>query len=982
MSKSLRFITACLIATLFSTAAFAQSITLRGTVRDSVSKEPVPAVSVLIKGGSAGDYTDDNGNFSITTTAKLPLTLVFTSVGGYEMKEVNVTDASANIEVDFTPVSILGQEVVVAATLTTQRTLESPVTIERLGGAALRNSPLPNYYDAIANLKGVDMHTASLTFRTITTRGFISSGNTRLNQLIDGMDNQAPGLNFAVGNIVGLTELDVDNIELLSGASSALYGSGGMNGTVLITSKNPFKYQGLSFNLKQGIMHVDGIQRKASPYYDWNMRWGKKINDRLALKLTWQLLKANDWQAQDYRNVSRTGVLSKLVGGDRLSDPNYDGINVYGDETSANMLSVTQSIQESYRAGIAAASGGFVPNIVTTLNGLIPANATYANAVSIINANFVGPLAPLAPTVRDQLLPFYWGLRNSWVPNQNVSRTGYQERDLVDYNSLNFKFTGGLHYKITPGIEASWNTYWGTGTTVYTGADRYSLRNFKMAQHKLEFRHKSWFLRGYTTQENSGEAYNATVLGRLMQEAFRPSGTGPAPWYPTYIGNFIGYKLNLYNTGIVPSDYNAHLFARAAADVGRPLPGTQAFEDLKKQIRTTPIPKGAKFLDRSDLYALDGRFNFSDAIGFSEQLEVIVGAGWKQYVLNSQGTIFADTAGAIKISEYGGFAQLKKDLGKFLTLTAAARYDKHVNFDGKFTPRFTAVIHATNDHNIRLSYQTAYRFPANQDQYINLNVGSGLLIGFLPEFFTFYNFESNTPYTAESINAYRASGNSANTNLLVPAVQKQVKPESVSSGEIGYKGLFNKKLLIDAYAYYSKYQDFLARVAVGQSLTGSPSGVFNPLTTRNLSYQQTSITDVKAIGWGVGIEYELPQRFILSGNIFSDKLQDLEPGLISFFNAPEYRWNAGLRNDNLWGSNIGFNVIVKWQDNNFYEGTFVTGTLPYFTTVDAQVSYRLPGTKSIFRVGGSNVGNTYYRTGFGSPSVGGLYYISYGYNIF
>ena len=110
------------------------------------------------------------------------------------------------------------------------------------------------------------MHTASLTFRTITTRGFISSGNTRLNQLIDGMDNQAPGLNFAVGNIVGLTELDVDNIELLSGASSALYGSGGMNGTVLITSKNPFKYQGLSFNLKQGIMHVDGIKLKASPY--------------------------------------------------------------------------------------------------------------------------------------------------------------------------------------------------------------------------------------------------------------------------------------------------------------------------------------------------------------------------------------------------------------------------------------------------------------------------------------------------------------------------------------------------------------------------------------------------------------------------------------------------------------------------------------------------------------------------------------------
>lgn len=970
MRKSQRFLTACFIATLFWISASAQNVTIKGTVRDSSNKEPVPAVSVLVKGTSDGDYTDDKGNFSITTSAKLPLTLVFTSAGGYEAKEVNVTNASDNIEVDFTPVSTLGQEVVVAATLTSQRILESPVTIERLGGTALRNSPLPNYYEAIANLKGVDMHTASLTFRTVTTRGFVSSGNTRLNQLIDGMDNQAPGLNFAVGNIVGLTELDVDNIELLSGASSALYGSGGMNGTILITSKNPFKYQGLSFNLKQGIMHVDGKQRNASPYYDWNMRWGKKITDRLAFKLTWQLLKANDWQADDYRNVSRTGVLSKLAGGNRVTDPNYDGVNVYGDETSANMLAVATSVQSAIAAQLPVPGG-----IINVLNAIIPANATIAQRNAIIAATFGGNPALLAGV--QQLIPFYWGLRNGWFPNQNVSRTGYEEKHLVDYNSLNFKFTTGLHYKITPGIEASWNTYWGTGTTVYTGADRYSLRNFKMAQHKLEFRHNFWFLRGYTTQENAGEAYNATVLGRLMQEAFRPSTS----WYPLYLANYEGYMESLYNSNTVPSNANAHTFARAAADAGRPLPGTTAFNLLKKQVRTTAIPQGAKFLDQSDLYAVDARLNFSDVLGFTDKFEVIVGAGWKQYVLNSYGTIFADTTSSIKVHEIGGFAQVKKDIGELLTLTASTRYDKHVNFDGKWTPRFTAVVHATKDHNIRLSFQTAYRFPANQDQYINLNVGSGILIGFLPEFFAFYNFSTNTPYTAESITAYRASGNPGNTNLLVAAVQRVVKPETVSSGEIGYKGLFNKKFLIDVYAYYSKYKDFLARVAVGQSLTGSPSGVFNPLTTRNLSYQQTSTTDVKALGWGVGVEYQLPRNFIFSGNIFSDKLRDLEPGLISFFNAPEYRWNLGLRNDNIW-KNIGFNVIVKWQDNNFYEGTFVTGTLPYFTWVDAQVSYRLPKSKSVFRVGGSNIGNNYYRTGFGSPYIGGLYYISYGYNIF
>src|SRR6185503_2377873 len=357
MSKSLRFTAACLITALFSLQALAQTVTIKGTVRNSTSKEGVPAVSVTIKGTSLGTYTDDKGDFSISTSAKLPLTLIFTSVG-FDSKEVNVSDAGAAVDVDFIAVSTLGQEVVVAAARTQQRIIDAPVTVERLGSSALRNAAAPNYYEALTNLKGVDMHTASITFRTVTTRGFVSSGNTRFNQLIDGMDNQAPGLNFSVGNIVGLTELDVDNMELLSGASSALYGSGGMNGTLLITSKNPFKYQGLSFNIKQGINHVDGKQRPAAPYHDWTFRWAKAWKNKLAFKFTWQLIKAEDWQANDYDDVARTSIVSKIKPGlNRITDPNYDGVNVYGDETSANIFLVANAIQQQFVAGIATASG-------------------------------------------------------------------------------------------------------------------------------------------------------------------------------------------------------------------------------------------------------------------------------------------------------------------------------------------------------------------------------------------------------------------------------------------------------------------------------------------------------------------------------------------------------------------------------------------------------------------------------------------------
>ncbi len=260
--------------------------------------------------------------------------------------------------------------------------------------------------------------------------------------------------------------------------------------------------------------------------------------------------------------------------------------------------------------------------------------------------------------------------------------------------------------------------------------------------------------------------------------------------------------------------------------------------------------------------------------------------------------------------------------------------------------------------------------------------GAGTLIGCLPSFQNYYKLNSTLPgYTPESILAYRASGNPLNTSILVRGTYSEVKPETVRAFEVGYRGVLAKKILVDAYWYFSKYQNFLARYGLGQSETGNPMEVYSPFTTTNISYIQNSSTRVKSDGWGFGLEYKVIKNYILYGNVYSDVLKDVPAGFVSFFNAPKYRWNAGLRNDNVCHG-VGFNVVVKWQDNNYYEGTFVTGTLPSFTSVDAQISYRPANSKNVFRIGGTNVGNNYQRTGFGSPAVGGLYYISYGYNLF
>lgn len=985
MRKSYCFLAALMMSILFSVTVNAQTVTISGTVTNNTSKEIVPAVSVLVKGTSQGTYTNSDGEFSLKVS-KLPVVLIFSSIG-FESQELSVTDATKPVSIDFIVNNALGQEVVIAATRSAQRLIESPVTVERMGASLIKNLSAPTVYESITNLKGVDVHTASLTFRTVTTRGFVSSGNTRLNQLVDGMDNQAPGLNFSVSSIVGLTDLDVDNIEILSGASSALYGSGGMNGTILITSKNPFKYQGFSYNVKQGIMHVDGKQRNAAPYNNISMRWAKVINNKVAFRLSGELIRGSDWQADDYRNKKQIGILSSVIGGNRTNDPNFNGVNIYGDETDINMDAFSLAVQSQSNAGLLAASGGTI-NVVSLLNTYY---ASIGNPVYPTNAQVAGfysfpwPAAVagfinnpgVQPTINN-MLPFYNGYKNGYYRNTNVSRTGYNEKDLVDYNTLNAKINAGVHWKINDKIEASLNTYFGTGTTVYTGANRYSLRNFRMAQHKLEFKAKNWMLRGYTTQENAGDSYIGDAVGSFINEAYSPSST---QWLPTYIGTFSETRRQTQ----AQSDITIHNNARAIADANRLIPGTAAFKAAADKIKNTPVnkPGGAKFLDKSDLYAAEAQLNVSEVGNFSNVVEVLAGTSWKQWVMNSQGTIFADTVQALRVNEYGGYVQLKKKLfNDVLTLTASGRYDNQTNFKGKFTPRVAAVVRIARDNNIRLSYQTSYRFPSNQNQYISLRLGGGssFLIGCLPEFQSFYKLNTTRPgYTAASILAYRA-GSPADSSRLVRAPYTEVKPETVKSYELGYRGVVAKKLLVDAYFYYSKYDNFLLSTAVGQSQSSSSLGLYSAFTTNNLSYVQNSNRTIKSNGWGIGLDYKVYKEYALYGNVFSDVLKDIQPGEISFFNAPKYRYNIGLRNDNVC-HNVGFNVVYKWQDNNYYEGTFISGTLPYFGWWDGQISYRPKGTKSTFRVGGTNLGNQYQRTGYGSPAVGGLYYMSYGYNL-
>ena len=911
-----------ILTALFCPAlGFAQTI-LKGVVHNKATGEPIPAVSVTVAGSSGGDFTDDKGRFRITLHHALPVTVLVSSIG-FETKEVQLNSLPASLDITLTPTVSVGQEVVVSASRSAQRKLSSPVTIEQISNKDIIQSPQMNYYDMIQGLKGVDVTVSSLGFTSVTTRGFNTSGNTNFLQVVDGMDNQAPGLNFPLGTAIGLTQLDVDNIELLSGASSALYGSRGLNGTLLMTGKDPFKYQGLSLQLTQGVNHVHGSGSSdpvgASPYYDWTLRWAKKLSDKVAFKINAQYTQAKDWVVTDTTNKNGPGS--------KYTDPNYNGVNCYGCATSVDINPFLEAAE--------AGNPGLAP--------------------------MIDPIVGKGPNY--------------------VARTGYPEYGYLDNNANMFKANAELRYKIQPHLEAIFSGTFGTGNVVYTNDTRYQLKNFKVGQYRVELKSDNWFFRAYTTQENSGNTLIAGPTAQLINEAWKPSydpNTGDG-WYPQYTAALLGGMA----TGMDPT--SAAWAARQAADQGMPALGSAQFNHLKDSISSLPITQGGTlFEDRSKLYNAEFQYNFSHLVHF---VDIIAGLNWRLYHLNSKGTLFPDDNGPIDVYEYSAYVQfVKKLISNKLTLSASFRDDKNTLFDQpKLTSRLSAVYEVAKDNYIRFSYQNAYSFPSNiQSLQSTLNGynsyssgGSKLLLD------GHYHFDQYPPYTLASVEAYQQTND---PSQLQRFIYNDIKPQSVNAFELGYSTLINKRILIDVLGYYSTWQNFIGYTDVANTPgTSDPKAFLDHSTYVQYNIAFNGGQTVNTYGYAASISWALRRNFLVKANYFSDFLHNNNNSQINNFNTPNYHINlefanTGFGNKQRWS----FDVAMRYKPAYYYvvSGGLANGTVPASLVLDAQVSYKMPAVHSTIKLGSTNLTNKYYTTGVANPAIGGVYYVTYAYNVF
>jgi len=922
---------------LLGSFAFGQT-TVTGTVVDQ-NNEPIPGANVVIVGKAIGTTSDFDGLFTLETSEVPPFQLEFTALG-YSSVTENVTQSGQSITAVLNEAQTFLDEVVISASRTPERIFESPVTVERMGLQEIKNTGAADFYGGLEDLKGVDVNTNSLTFKSVNTRGFASFANTRFMQLVDGMDNSAPALNFPIGNLVGMVETDVLSVELLPGASSALYGANAFNGILFMRSKSPFDYQGISASIKRGMTSQDAAGDNA--YTDLGIRAAHKFSDKFAVKVNFGYLKGTDWAANDITGKDANNNV--IAGSTRENDLDYNGLNVYGDDYTANIKDVALVLE-----GL----------------GVLPAGA------------------------------------NAAVPSVAVSRTGYNEGDLTNYNAESIKADWGLYYRPIEGnsLELSYVGKVGTGSTIYQGTNRYNISGFFQEQHKLEIRNDNFFVRGYVVNGKSGNSYDMVFTGININRAWKDDST----WFGEYAGTYFAATLG------GATDETAHAAARAQAESGRFEPGSPEFEAaFNKSINDADLSKGSKFQDASSYYHADANYNFSHLI---DAVDIQIGASYRQYSLNSSGTIYTDLDGPINYSEYGVYTQLQKKIElageKSLKLTGSVRYDKSEFFDGFFSPRLSAGFTLNRNHNIRASVQTGFRNPTTQDLFIGLDAGRAILVGSAPDNLDRYSRDFGisgagqllgqpatinqtgraayeNSYSLTSVTRLGQTGNPADLVVSNPNI---VNPEQVASVEIGYRGKIGK-LIVDFSTYYNSYKDFISSEVVISPFYGTAGdGALSVAAVANGDFQvysayTNSEADVNSYGASLGLNMKVLGNFDLGGSYTYTKL-DFDrgpfPDLQLNFNTPEHKFKASFGNEELF-KNFGFNVSYRFSDDYFWEATYAEGIVPEFHNLDAQINYSVPSIKSTFKVGGTNILGDEYFTAVGTGLIGSMYYLSWTIN--
>jgi outer membrane receptor protein involved in Fe transport len=919
MKKALLLLSAIFCTLILS----AQTRTITGKITDAESKEGLPGATVLIKGTQTGTITDDRGEFKLDVTADAKVLTI--SYVGYAPKDVPLGSSNI-ININIEAVGLLGKDVEITSTRVSENIKQAAVDIEKMTARDIRSAASGDFYQSLANFKGVDMVTSSALFKVINLRGFADTRSLRVKQYIDGLDNEAPGLNFPIGNMVGANDMDLQSVEVLYGPASALYGANAMQGVIAMTTRDPYLFQGVGISLKGGYTTVPG------PYVDVQARYAQAFgkNKKWAIKFTGGFLQMKDWVAED------------------------DSFNRYG-KINAD-VNVSAILREKQYEPVGPDFTQEEKDDIVALNSWLDFNPA-ANP-GIINVK--------APGYMEKDL------------------ADYNTKSIKAAAEVQYKFNDNLR------LVASYKFGYGTAVYQATARyqiknftfhqPRVELRGknfFVRAYANMESAGSSYNL-GLTGAYVSRAAIPDWV-SRYIDKYFDVLDTASNGFCADCIDG----------AEWAPILANAQAQATAHADSAWYVPGSQLFKDSFNTIIKDPNSlTGTQFYDKTKMVHVDAQYNW-DFVKWLDILTgasyriympdsrgtIFEDTAGKKIRLHEFGAFAQATK------------RLWKD---HIKLIASVRVDKNSNFKAQMSPRGAIVFTFGNrekaDHNIRISAGSAFRTPTLQDQYLYLDIGRIKLLGNLNGYDNLYTLTSVENFR----DYYEANPNDLSTavSYLQPIKIEGLKPERAVTVEVGYRTEIRGRLLIDVSAYYSRYKNFIGFVRVvspnadstSNGQAGEESGVTNLVTGFSRNYQMWMNNSQIVPSWGasIGISYYIGKGITPYINYTYADLDDknLKAGsaaVLSGFNTPNNKFNIGVMGNKVWRG-LGFSANFKWVQAYEWQNPFGDGTVPSYHTLDLQVSYEVEKIFSTFRVGAMNIYNNKHIEAVGGPKIGGTYY--------
>src|ERR1700754_4252889 len=281
---------------LFTAGAFAQTRNITGTVIDKGDGQPIPGVTVIVKGTTRGTQTDRSGNFSIKGPDE-GVTLVFSFIG-YLKKEVVATTNAGKINVVLqSDARSLSEVVVVGAFGLQKQTRESGYSQATIKSAELTQAHPTNLQNGlVGKVSGLNVSTINNGVNAdtrITLRGIRSlTGNNQVLLVVDGVAVTLDYINTINPN-------DVESVNILKGSNaSALYGPDGVNGVILVTTKRGIPNKPAEITIGQttqfeSVSYMPKLQNRfgSGSSYDKfgdgvfdpieNQNWGVKLDGSL-----------------------------------------------------------------------------------------------------------------------------------------------------------------------------------------------------------------------------------------------------------------------------------------------------------------------------------------------------------------------------------------------------------------------------------------------------------------------------------------------------------------------------------------------------------------------------------------------------------------------------------------------------------------------------------------------------------------------------